>query len=528
MRLIAVSFVLLVSVISMASCGEWFSSLGHMEELLRDERELVSALDSYLKQEQARLEKIQKQVSHFSRLSDHARTDVNEFLAHPINQFRLIKRMGFEWKELEQIMSTDNSAEFTKKFQSKLSNLPDDSDLKGSAQALLRLQDTYKLDVSQFAAGNIKGVKTNESLSAEDCYYIGREAYLDKDFYHCKMWMAQALSMDEKKFTHFSKFDVLDHLAYCTSRTGNLERALKMTVEMMTLEPDNDRIQSNYVYYKKLLGDKKRGDDDSKEFVDDSPPRRQELVHYERLCRVQKPLPVSVASKLKCYYWTNNNNPRLILAPVKLEEMYPSPHIVRFYDIVDSNEITIIQKLAKPRLYRATVQNPFTGVLESADYRVSKSAWLKDYEHKVVKRVCQRIEDVTGLTMSTAEDLQIANYGIGGQYEPHYDYARESDAGKFDDEIGNRIATFLFYFTDISYGGSTVFLTPEIAAKPIKGSAVFWYNLYPSGKGDERTRHAACPVLTGIKWVGNKWIHERGQEFLRQCHLDQHRDNRIF
>lgn len=40
-----------------------------------------------------------------------------------------------------------------------------------------------------------------------------------------------------------------------------------------------------------------------------------------------------------------------------------------------------------------------------------------------------------------------------------------------------------------------------------------------SGEGDLRTRHAACPVLLGIKWVSNKWIHEAGQEFRRPCGL---------
>jgi prolyl 4-hydroxylase len=50
----------------------------------------------------------------------------------------------------------------------------------------------------------------------------------------------------------------------------------------------------------------------------------------------------------------------------------------------------------------------------------SKSAWLKDEEHPVIAQVVQRIKDMTGLSMETAEELQIANYGIGGHYEPHY------------------------------------------------------------------------------------------------------------
>lgn len=35
---------------------------------------------------------------------------------------------------------------------------------------------------------------------------------------------------------------------------------------------------------------------------------------------------------------------------------------------------------------------------------------------------------------------------------------------------------------------------------PPQGTAVFWYNLFPSGEGDYSTRHAACPVLVGNKW----------------------------
>ncbi|VDN00621.1 unnamed protein product, partial [Onchocerca ochengi] len=42
-----------------------------------------------------------------------------------------------------------------------------------------------------------------------------------------------------------------------------------------------------------------------------------------------------------------------------------------------------------------------------------------------------------------------------------------------------------------------------------------------NGEVDMRSQHAACPVLTGIKWSANKWFHERGQEWRRPCGLNQ-------
>lgn len=70
------------------------------------------------------------------------------------------------------------------------------------------------------------------------------------------------------------------------------------------------------------------------------------------------------------------------------------------------------------------MQNYKTGELEFADYRISKSAWLKEHEDGVVENVAKRVEAMTGLTTETAEELQVVNYGVGGHYDPHYDFAR--------------------------------------------------------------------------------------------------------
>lgn len=137
-----------------------------------------------------------------------------------------------------------------------------------------------------------------------------------------------------------------------------------------------------------------------------------------------KPTPEQLRP-LRCRY-TDNNVPFLKIGPMKLEEASKEPYIVVYYDVIFDSEIELIKKMARPRFRRATVQNSITGELETANYRISKSSWLKTEEHPIIQTIVQRTEDMTGLDMTTAEELQVVNYGIGGHYEPHFDFARVS------------------------------------------------------------------------------------------------------
>ena len=64
-------------------------------------------------------------------------------------------------------------------------------------------------------------------------------------------------------------------------------------------------------------------------------------------------------------------------------------------------------------------------------HRISKTAWLKEEEHADVGHVYTRTHQLTGLNMETSEELQVSNYGIGGHYEPHFDFARREEKNAF-------------------------------------------------------------------------------------------------
>ncbi|XP_053167368.1 prolyl 4-hydroxylase subunit alpha-1 isoform X4 [Hemicordylus capensis] len=532
-------YLLVLSVLLSPSYAhtDFFTSIGHMTDLLNTEKDLVTSLKDYIKAEESKLQQIKKWAEKLDKLTDTATKDPEGFLGHPVNAFKLMKRLNTEWSELENLVLKDMSDGFISNMTIQRQYFPNDEDQTGAAKALLRLQDTYKLDTDTISRGNLPGVKHKTFLTAEDCFELGKIAYTESDYYHTELWMEQALKQldDGEVSSSIDKVSVLDYLSYAVYQQGDLDKAMVLTKRLLELDPEHQRANGNLKYFEYIMSKEKEAnksttktDDQTENEIKtqkrgpskDYLPERQK---YEMLCRGEglKMTPRR-QKKLFCRYYDGNGHPRYILGPVKQEDEWDRPRIVRFVEIISDEEIETVKELAKPRLRRATISNPITGVLETAHYRISKSAWLSGYENPVVSRINTRIQDLTGLDVSTAEELQVANYGVGGQYEPHFDFGRKDEPDAFKElGTGNRIATWLFYMSDVAAGGATVF--PEVGASvwPRKGTAVFWYNLFPSGEGDYSTRHAACPVLVGNKWVSNKWIHERGQEFRRRCTLSE-------
>lgn len=505
-----------------------------MENLVYREREMRFELENYVKLEQERLSKLQTFLAKVTAAHEMVGDDVSRYLGHPVNSYLEIRRFFKEWPEVERLIQLDNSEAVSDAITKHKEAFPVKEDYDGAITALLRLQDTYQLQPSTFTQGKLPGSVPSPKMGVSEVYDVGRHAYLNSDMFYTRAWMEETLKLYNKNNDpeDINLFDIYDHLSFSEYKRGNLRKALNYSHKMVELDPTHERARGNVAYFgeeiKMYKQTGRRGDTgiitDTKvkpRSERDNWHRTSSFQNYERLCRGEvRNLTEWEQSKMVCWYY--NDPPRLKLKPAKFERVFVKPEIIIFRDILTEPEMAKIKELASPRLRRATIQHPVTGNLEYAAYRISKSGWLKDTDHELIRRVSRRIEDVTGLTMDTAEELQIVNYGIAGHYEPHFDFARDHEDKFTSLGTGNRIATFLAYMSNVEAGGGTVFTQVGTTLFPSKGDAAFWWNLKRSGNGDESTRHAGCPVLVGQKWVANKWIHERGQEFRRRCGLSRH------
>ncbi|XP_043212723.1 prolyl 4-hydroxylase subunit alpha-1-like isoform X3 [Amphibalanus amphitrite] len=522
--------------------GEIFTALVDMEHLAYTERELLGMLDRAIQAEEQKIQTLKKYMEQYQRVNRELVDNQEAYLHNPVNAYLVVKRLAADWKIVQGVITENVGSKFVENITqvSESLRIPDDEDLNGAAMALIRLQDTYRLNTADIASGEIQGSRLKRQLTAGDCFELGRQSYNNADFKHTALWMEEAWKIwrSESDERTAPLGDILEYLAFSTYKMGDVEGALRLTNQLLDEEPGHPRGVGNKAYYEQELAKQastvrrqRKGETGEEEDLDVSvregytvpesteEARLPERDMYEAMCRGEITVPPSKARKLKCYY-AHNSAPFLLLQPIRAEDLYLKPHLVMYHDVMYDSEIEAIKQLASPRLARATVQNSKTGQLETASYRISKSAWLKQGEHPLVDQVNRRVAQLTGLNLDTAEELQVVNYGMGGHYEPHFDFARKEETNAFKSlGTGNRIATFIFYMSDVEAGGATVF--PEIGAAvwPRKGSAAFWYNLHRSGEGDYDTRHAACPVLIGSKWVSNKWIHEIGQEFARPCGL---------
>ncbi|XP_013764928.1 prolyl 4-hydroxylase subunit alpha-2 [Pundamilia nyererei] len=355
--------LLFVSSVLLCCCrttrAEIFTSIGQMTDLIYTEKELVQSLREYIKAEESKLAAVKSWANKLDALTRVSTADPEGYLAHPVNAYKLMKRLNTEWSELESLVLQNPADGFVSNMSVHRQYFPDEEDETGAAKALMRLQDTYQLDSEAFSKGKLPGVHSNAVLTVDDCFDMGKTAYNDADYYHAVLWLQQALKqLDDGEEAVVSKADILDYLSYSVYQMGDLPRAIELTRRLVAIDPSHQRAGGNLRYFEQLLMKQLR------EMNQDYQPPSEEPIQLGTYSRPKDHLP----------------------------------------------------------------------------------------ERESYEALCR------------GEGIQmVANYGVGGQYEPHFDFSRKDEPDAFKRlGTGNRVATYLNYMSDVEAGGATVF--PDFGA----------------------------------------------------------------
>jgi len=201
------------------------------------------------------------------------------------------------------------------------------------------------------------------------------------------------------------------------------------------------------------------------------------------------------------------------------------PWVVLLENFVSSEEADRLVELGKQQGYErsAGVGKPKHDGTHDAtvDYsRTSHNTWCKEptcYEDTLVSPVVARIANITRTKNENAEYLQMLQYEPDQYYKQHHDYI-EHHKGL---PCGVRILTLFIYLNDVEEGGGTKFNFLDITVQPKKGSAVLWPSVLDESPEDKdgRTDHEALPVIKGVKYGANAWIHNRNykEAYARNC-----------
>ena len=571
----------LLSILYWKATCEVFSSYEDLRNINKIEDHLVTLLSEYIHNERERLDTLERFNQYVENGKDYTDPGDN-YISYPTNQFNVIHRFVADWNNLEEWTKSRNE-DISSAFRTYRQFFPGQEDVDGAIKAIHRLQDIYKIKASHFSRGDPlvadEGSGRGEPFNEKALLLFAKTAYESEQWLKCAGWGQQAYYQIQtlKQYdppTSAMWFEIADYFSYCLYKAGEIEHAIEVTAEILVHYPYDKRILANLKYFNMTrkerhikdqskskrsviseplvnLGEVKEEDvevtfipklypgadqtvltwEDIENEIQDkfNTNRVRRMKIYRKMCKENPPLTPNMKNqvdRLTCYY--KQDTPRSYLKPIKVEVAWPSPRILLFHDIISDEESDILIGLAQPLLRRATVHNKSTGKLESAEYRVSKTAWLYDNlaedKEQIVRRLNRRMEDATELSHEYAEDQQVNNYGMGGQYEPHYDMNTLHDQkvqNRQPTVSGNRIATMLVYLREPDAGGATIFTDSGARLVAKKNSAAFWYNLLPNGDPDLITRHAGCPVLAGTKWVMNKWFHHNDQIFTRPCDVQQ-------
>jgi len=238
------------------------------------------------------------------------------------------------------------------------------------------------------------------------------------------------------------------------------------------------------------------------------------------------------------------------------------PRAFLYHGFLSDAECDHIIALTEGRVKRSGVVDAKTGKTKLDDIRTSTGAALERGQDATIAEIERRVSEWTRLPADHAEAMQVLRYEKGQTYKAHWDWfddpihgraepQQPSGGGKGNNthskssaapDVGNRIATILFYLSTVENSGATTLplafpanatrarqayppdphADPQcagaepggmgLAVRPRKGDALLFWDMLPDGKTvDRRSLHASCPTFGQgqVKYTATLWVHSK-------------------
>jgi len=192
--------------------------------------------------------------------------------------------------------------------------------------------------------------------------------------------------------------------------------------------------------------------------------------------------------------------------------LHRDPFVIEFEQFLSDAEADHIVSLCADSFQRSLAGDKVSSV------RTSDQCWCNwgsCMEDPVIKAVEERIAAVTRVPVVNGEFMQIVRYGEGQFYREHHDQNSASWSPQ-----GVRVFTFFMYLNNVPEGGETAFRQLGLKVKPRKGSAILWPSVRDSAldQTEHGTYHEAMPVIEGVKYGANVWLHMHDFRSVSQRH----------
>lgn len=203
---------------------------------------------------------------------------------------------------------------------------------------------------------------------------------------------------------------IQENMAYVLQVLGELDNATEHIDDVLNMEP-NHYLKLTKKYFSKLP-------EESEKYT--TFKESDHHSNYARLCRGENSDSSGQTNKLNCYL-DSSAHPYFILSPLQIEPVLTNPPITLYHKLLNDEQIEQLVSTTNATLERSQVARA-PGVNEVAEIRVSQQIWVDPTESKTATFMYRMVSLIAGFNMKNAEKMQVANYGIGGQYIPHYDF----------------------------------------------------------------------------------------------------------